>query len=120
MSKWDKLKPKLVAFIQECNCMTNEDYQIAFDAVAEGDKLQEENKRYGRLQKSINKTCLEQMQKLEAIQEQIVEPTLKESKEYLDTHNKPEPHNIEMALYWGEKACYAIALDIQKILEAGK
>ena len=56
-------------------------------------------------------------QKLEAIKTQVIEPQLKDSTKYLDTHTQPEPHNIEMSRYWLEKGIYGTVSEIIKILE---
>lgn len=60
---------------------------------------------------------LKQLEKLEDIKKEV-ESSLKESKEYLDTYDKPEPHNVEMSRYWLEKGFYGTALELKKILEA--
>ena len=57
MSEWDKARKILSDFIGECNCMTSEDYQKAFNAVEVGDRLQEENnklKLFENLLREIN------------------------------------------------------------------
>ncbi len=54
--------------------------------------------------------------KLDAIKEQVLVPQLKDSKEYLDAHTKPEPHDIVMSRYWLEKGIYGTVFEIMKIL----
>ena len=57
MSEWTKARKILSDFIGECNCMTSEDYQKAFNAVEVGDRLQEENnklKLFENLLREIN------------------------------------------------------------------
>lgn len=53
---------------------------------------------------------------LEVIEKQIIEPQLKDSREYLDTHTKPEPHNVEMSRYWLEKGIYGTVSEINNII----
>ena len=59
-------------------------------------------------------------EKLEAIKKQVIEPQLKDSKEYLEAHKKPKPHDVVMSRYWLEKGIYGTVSEINKILEATK
>ncbi|KKN39367.1 hypothetical protein LCGC14_0744010 [marine sediment metagenome] len=61
---------------------------------------------------------LENGKKLEAIKIQVIEPQLKDSKEYLDAHKKPEPHDVVMSRYWLEKGIHGTVSEIKKIMEA--
>ncbi len=56
-------------------------------------------------------------EKLKAIKEQVIEPQLKDSKEYLDANKKPEPHDVVMSRYWLEKGIHGTVSEIKKILE---
>lgn len=62
--------------------------------------------------------ALEDSDKVKTIKKQVLESQLKDSKEYLETHTKPEPHDVVMSRYWLEKGIYGTILDLRKILEA--
>ncbi len=61
--------------------------------------------------------AVEYYEKLEAIKKEVIEPQLKDSKEYLAAHKKPEPHDVVMSRYWLEKGIYGMAFEINEILE---
>ena len=71
--------------------------------------------------KNITPEIIEQIealeQKIKAIKEQVIEPQLKDSKEYLDANKKPEPHDVVMSRYWLEKGIHGTVSEIKKILE---